>query len=80
MEIHNFLCANFELIRSEITVVDSRVYLGLQKNLYWMRIVMANMTTPWMDMAQRFFPTISQLSGSLKRSSPDEGGRKRNKK
>lgn len=33
---------------------------------------MANMTTPWMDMAQRFFPTISQLSGSSKRSSPDK--------
>lgn len=48
-------------------------YLGLQKNLYWMRMVMVNMTTPWMDMAQMFFPTIFQLSGSLKRSSPKRG-------
>lgn len=47
-------------------------HLGLQKNLYWMRIVTANMTIPWMDMAQRFLPTISQLSGFLKRSSPDK--------
>lgn len=37
---------------------------------------MMNMTTPWMDMAQRFFPTISQLSGSLKRFSPNKEGKK----
>ncbi len=55
-----------------MTVVYSRFYRGLQKNLYWMRTVTENMTNPWMDMAQRFFPTISQLSGSSKRSSPGE--------
>lgn len=31
---------------------------------------MANITTPSTAMAQRFFPTMSQLRGSLKRSSP----------
>ena len=66
-----------ELIKFDKALVDRNFYLGLQKNLYWMRIVTANMTTPWMDMAQRFFPTISQLSGSSKRSSPDKEGRKR---
>lgn len=48
-----------------------RWYLGLQKNLYWMRMVTANMTAPWIAMAQRFFPTMSQLRGSWNRSSPD---------
>lgn len=28
------------------------------------------MTVPWMDMAHRFLPTMSQLRGSWKRSSP----------
>lgn len=37
---------------------------------------MVNITTPWMDMAQRFFPTISQLSGFLKRFSPNKKGKK----
>lgn len=46
--------------------------LGLQKNLYWMRSVRANMSAPWMDMAHRFLPTMSQLRGSWKRSSPEK--------
>lgn len=47
-------------------------HLGLQKNLYWMRSVTANMSAPWMDMAHRFLPTMSQLRGSWKRSSPEK--------
>lgn len=52
-------------------------YLGLQKNLYWMRMVTVNMTAPCTAMAKRFFPTMSQPRGALNRSSP--GGREKNK-
>lgn len=56
---------------TELLPSDSCFYLGLQKNLYWMRSVRANMTIPSMNMAKRFFPTMSQPRGSLKRFSPD---------
>lgn len=49
-------------------------YLVLQKNLYWMRMVRASMTAPWIAMATRFLPTMCQASGSSKRSSPGPGG------
>ena len=52
---------------------DEEAYLGLQKKLYWMSRVKRNMTAPWMDMAHRFLPTMSQPRGSLKRSSPVGG-------
>ncbi len=46
--------------------------MGLQKNLYWMSSVRPNMTPPWMAMANRFLPTMFQLRGFSKRSSPEE--------
>ena len=52
---------------------DEEAYLGLQKKLYWMSRGKRNMTAPWMDMAHRFLPTMSQPRGSLKRSSPVGG-------
>lgn len=47
-----------------------KTYLGLMKNLYWMRTVMRKNTTPSTAMAKRFRPTKSQDSGETKRFSP----------
>lgn len=52
-------------------------YLGLQKNRYWIRRVAPNMTAPWIAMAQRFFPTMSQPRGSWNLSSPENNQNRR---
>ena len=60
-----------QIVTSEYVCMCVCVYLGLMKNLYWMRMVMTKKTTPSTAIANRFLPTMSHSRGERNLFSPE---------